>query len=66
MKVNCPTGSQAIGGAGEVDGGFTPFISKPVPTGQGTVPLGWEIVFYDPHSYDAGWSGGIWAICAVS
>lgn len=66
MKVNCPTGSQAIGGGGEVDGGFTPFISKPVPTGQGTVPLGWEITFYNPHTYQAGWGGGIWAICAVT
>jgi hypothetical protein len=66
MRVNCPTGSQAIGGGGEVDGGFTPFISKPVPTGQGTAPLGWEISFYNPHPYDAGWSGGIWAICAVT
>ena len=51
MRVNCPTGSQAIGGGGEVDGGFTPFISKPVPTGQGTAPLGWEISFYNPHTY---------------
>jgi Collagen triple helix repeat (20 copies) len=66
MKVNCPTGSQAIGGGGEVDGGFTPFISKPVPTGQGTAPTGWEIAFYNPHNYDAGWSGGIWAICTVT
>jgi hypothetical protein len=65
MKVNCPTGSQAIGGGGEVDGGFTPFISKPVPTGQGTVPTGWEISFYNPHAYSAGWGGGIWAICAA-
>jgi hypothetical protein len=64
MKVNCPTGSQAIGGGGEVDGGFTPFISKPVPTGQGTVPTGWEISFYNPHTYSAGWGGGVWAICA--
>jgi Collagen triple helix repeat (20 copies) len=66
MKVNCPTGSQAIGGGGEVEGGFTPFISKPVPTGQGTVPTGWEMSFYNPHNYTAGWSGGVWAICAVS
>jgi hypothetical protein len=66
MKVNCPTGSQAIGGGGEVQGGFTPFISKPVPSGQGTVPTGWEISFYNPHAYQAGWGGGVWAICAVS
>jgi hypothetical protein len=66
MRVNCPTGSQAIGGGGEVDGGFTPFISKPVPTGQGTAPLGWEITFYNPHTYQAGWGGGIWAICAAT
>jgi Collagen triple helix repeat (20 copies) len=66
MKVNCPTGSQAIGGGGEVQGGFTPFLSKPVPSGQGTVPTGWEITFYNPHTYQAGWGGGIWAICAVS
>jgi hypothetical protein len=66
MKVNCPTGSQAIGGGGEVQGGFTPFLSKPVPTGQGTVPTGWEIAFYNPHNYQAGWSGGVWAICAAS
>jgi hypothetical protein len=65
MKVNCPTGSQAIGGGGEVDGGFTPSISKPVPTGQGTVPTGWEISFYNPHTYSAGWGGGVWAICAA-
>jgi hypothetical protein len=66
MKVNCPTGSQAIGGGGEVQGGFTPFLSKPVPSGQGTVPTGWEITFYNPHNYQAGWGGGVWAICAVS
>jgi hypothetical protein len=66
MKVNCPTGSQTIGGGGEVQGGFTPFLSKPVPSGQGTVPTGWEITFYNPHTYQAGWGGGIWAICAVS
>jgi hypothetical protein len=65
MKVNCPTGSQAIGGGGEVQGGFTPFLSEPVPTGQGTVPTGWEISFYNPHTYTAGWGGGVWAICAA-
>ena len=53
-------------GAPEVDEGFTSFLPKPVPTGQGTAPLGWEISFYNPYPCSAGWSGGIWAICAVS
>ncbi len=66
MKVNCPTGSQAIGGGGVVEGGFTPFGSQPAPGGQGTVPTGWEISFYNPHTYTAGWGGGVWAICVTS
>jgi hypothetical protein len=65
LTVECPSGDHAVGGGGEVYGGFAPFGSYPSPTGEGVVPTGWQVGFHNPGASTAGWSGSVWAVCAT-
>jgi hypothetical protein len=65
VAVDCPSGDRAVGGGGEVNGQILLYLSKPIPSGEGTVARGWEIGIRNPSASSTAWSGTVWAICAA-